>query len=252
LATPFGRIEVSAGDFVVVPRGVTQSWEVIDGPLALLVLEAAGHVGVPPRYLSPRGQFLEGAPMSERSLRGPALGEPRRGPAEVLVRNRGGWTALDHEHHPFDVVGWDGALYPWAFNVADFEPIVGASHQPPPVHQVFAGAGFVVCVSVPRPLDFGEGATKVPYHHSNADSDEVLFYSSGDFTSRSGSGIAAGSISYHPAGFVHGPHPGAVAAAEPQERTEEVAVMVDTFRPLGVTEAARAISAPEYPGTWAV
>ncbi len=162
----------------------------------------------------------------------------------------GGLTSYCQSHHPFDVVGWDGTVYPYRFSIHDFEPIVGAVHQPPPVHQTFEGPGFVVCSFVPRPFDFGPDATKVPYHHANVDCDEVLFYAGGDFMSRAGSGIGVGSISFHPAGFVHGPQPGSVDAAADQERTEELAVMVDTFRPLDVSDLAREISAPEYPWTW--
>ncbi len=156
-----------------------------------------------------------------------------------------------HSTHPLDVVGWDGCVWPFAFSIHDFEPIVGARHQPPPVHQTFEGAGFVVCSFVPRPFDFGENAVKVPYHHANVDSDEVLFYSEGDFMSRSGSGIGVGSMSYHPAGFVHGPQPGSVEASRDALKTEEVAVMIDTFAPLGVSDAARVVADPDYPWTWA-
>ena len=162
-----------------------------------------------------------------------------------------GLSRLVHATHPFDVVAWDGCVWPFAFSIHDFEPIVGARHQPPPVHQTFEGHGFVVCSFVPRPFDFGEGAVKVPYHHANVDSDEVLFYSAGDFMSRAGSGIGVGSISYHPAGFVHGPQPGSVEGSRDATRTEEVAVMVDTFVPLGVSETARDISDAGYPWTWA-
>ena len=156
-----------------------------------------------------------------------------------------------HRHHPFDVVGWDGCLYPWAFSIHDFEPIVGAIHQPPPVHQTFEGPGIVVCSFVPRLYDTHPDAVKVPYHHANVDSDEVLFYSDGDFMSRAGSGIGVGSISFHPAGFVHGPQPGSLERSLDATRTEEVAVMIDTFRPLRVTAAARATSAEGYHLTWA-
>jgi homogentisate 1,2-dioxygenase len=156
-----------------------------------------------------------------------------------------------HANHPFDVAGWDGCLYPWALNIADFEPIVGRLHQPPPVHQTFEGPGFVVCSFVPRLYDFHPDAIKVPYHHHNTDGDEVLFYSAGDFMSRAGSGIGVGSISFHPSGFVHGPQPGSVEASRDRDRTDEVAVMIDTFAPLAVTDAARAVSDPDYPWTWA-
>jgi homogentisate 1,2-dioxygenase len=254
LESSFGALEVGEGDYVVVPTGTTHRW-IPDGSRGAdlyLVESRHGHITVPARYLGARGQLLEGAPFSERDLRGP--GEPLVVDGDdpgVVVRNRGGLSLLRHAHHPFDVVGWDGCLYPYAFSIHDFEPIVGAIHQPPPVHQTFAGNGFVVCSFVPRPFDFFPGAIKVPYHHSNVDSDEVLFYASGDFMSRSGSGIGVGSISYHPAGFVHGPQPGSLEGAIDKERTEEVAVMVDTFRPLGVSAVGREISDEGYPRTWA-
>jgi homogentisate 1,2-dioxygenase len=148
-------------------------------------------------------------------------------------------------------VGWDGYLYPWAFNIEDFEPIVGRLHQPPPVHQTFAGPNFAVCSFVPRPYDFDPDAVKVPYHHSNVDTDEVLFYSRGNFMSRAGSGIAEESISLHPPGFVHGPQPGSRERSETETRTEEVAVMIDVFRPLQLSDAARALHDPDYPFSWA-
>jgi homogentisate 1,2-dioxygenase len=242
---------VTAGDYVVIPASTTHRW-VVTEPLTALVVEAAGHVGIPARYLTERGQIKEGAPFSERDLR--ASSEPFTVEGEdvgVLVRSRAGWSRHCHAHHPFDVVGWDGGLYPFAFSVRDFEPIVGRLHQPPPVHQTFAGPGFVVCSFVPRPYDFDPDAIKVPYHHANVDSDEVLFYAEGDFMSRRGAGIVPGSITLHPAGFVHGPQPGSVEAAMAETRTGETAVMVDTFSPLLVSDDARAISDPDYPWTWA-
>jgi homogentisate 1,2-dioxygenase len=253
LESSFGTLTVGAGDYVLVPSAMTHRWRVrSDVPLTALVLEASGHVRVPQRYLTDRGQFREGTPFSERDLRGPEGPLVCEGSdVPVLVRSRAGLSRLVHASHPLDVVAWDGCVWPFAFSIHDFEPIVGARHQPPPVHQTFEGRGFVVCSFVPRPYDFGEGAVKVPYHHSNVDSDEVLFYSAGDFMSRAGSGIGVGSISYHPAGFVHGPQPGSVEASRDATHTEEVAVMVDTFSPLGVSDAARAISDPAYPWTWA-
>ena len=207
---------------------------------------------IPRKYLTPTGQLADGSPYSERDLRGP------EGPllvdgedVEVLVRTRAGFARHVHRDHPFDVVGWDGYVYPWALSIHDFEPIVGRIHQPPPVHQTFAGTGFVVCSFVPRLYDFDPDAVKVPYHHSNVDSDEVLFYSDGDFMSRAGSGIGVGSISLHPAGFIHGPQPGSRERSESQDRTSEVAVMLDTFAPLGLTQAARDVSDPDYPWSWA-
>jgi len=251
LESVFGAMRVDAGDYVVVPAGTTHRW-VPAGRVDALVVEARGHIDPPRRYLSGDGQFLEHAPYCERDLRAPdrpLLVEGEH--IEVLVRSAGGLSRHTHRHHPFDVVGWDGALYPWAFNIRDFEPIVGRIHQPPPVHQTFEGPGFVVCSFVPRLFDFHPDAVKVPYHHANTDSDEVLFYSAGNFMSRAGSGIGVGSISYHPAGFVHGPQPGSFEASLPQSGTEEVAVMIDTFSPLGITDAARGVAAPEYPWSWA-
>lgn len=252
LESVFGALAVGSGDYVVIPAGTTHRWVVERGDVSMLVIAARSHVAVPERYLSATGQFLEHAPFCERDLRAPS--QPMLVEGEdvpVIVANGAGWSRHVHRHHPFDVVAWDGCLYPWALNIDDFEPIVGSIHQPPPVHQTFAGRGFVVCSFVPRLFDFHPDAVKVPYHHANVDSDEVLFYADGNFMSRAGSGIDVGSISYHPAGFVHGPQPGSVEASLDADRTEEIAVMVDTFAPLAVTDVARGISADEYPTTWA-
>lgn len=250
----FGPLLAAAGDYVVIPTATTFRFVPSGtGSVDVLVVAARGHITAPARYLSSTGQFLEHAPFCERDLRGPAsLGEEIDDrPATVLVRQRGGLTRYTYAHHPFDVVGWDGCLYPYAFSIHDFEPIVKRYHAPPPVHQTFEGPGFVVCSFCPRPYDFGEGAIAVPYNHANVDSDEVLFYVEGNFMSRRGSGIAAGSISLHPAGFVHGPQPGSVEAAFGQPGTEELAVMIDTFAPLQVASAGWQCEDPEYPWTWA-
>lgn len=254
LASTFGALEVGPGDYVVVPASTTHRWMVTgDDSLGALVIASRGHVAPPAKHLTRFGQFLEHAPYCERDLRAPTElvdeGEPSVD-VPVLVRTRDGWSRHVHRHHPFDVVGWDGCVYPYAFNIRDFEPIVGRLHQPPPVHQTFELPGAVVCSFVPRPYDFHPDAVKVPYHHANTDSDEVLFYSAGNFMSRAGSGIDVGSISYHPAGFVHGPQPGSVEASIDRSATEEVAVMLDTFAPLRVTDAARAVSDDRYPFTW--
>jgi homogentisate 1,2-dioxygenase len=171
--------------------------------VAALVVEARGHVGPPERYLSATGQFLEHSPYCERDLHGPEQlhlvdDDPGADGVEVLVRQRSGLTRYRYAHHPFDVVGWDGCLYPYRLSIHDFEPITGRVHQPPPVHQTFAGPRFVVCSFVPRKLDYHPDAVPTPYNHANVDSDEVLFYCAGDFTSRKGAGIGAGSISLHP------------------------------------------------------
>ncbi len=250
--TVFGALSVGAGDYVVLPTSTTHRWVPAgDGPLRTLAVQAGGHIGAPKRYLSPRGQFLESAPYCERDLRGPSAPLQASGTdLEVLVRHRAGTSVLTYADHPFDVVGWDGCLYPYAFNVADFEPITGRVHQPPPVHQTFEGPRFVICSFVPRKVDYHPLAVPVPYNHANVDSDEVLFYAAGDYEARRGSGIEQGSISLHPSGFTHGPQPGAVERALGVERFEELAVMVDTFRPLSLAPAALACEDPGYAWTW--
>ncbi|MDE3086283.1 MAG: homogentisate 1,2-dioxygenase [Acidobacteriota bacterium] len=251
LETVFGAVEVAAGDYVVVPAGTTHRW-VPSEPVGALVLETTGHVSFPDRYLSPTGQFLEGSPFSERDLRPPAAPVTEEGTeVPVLVRTGAGLTRHVHARHPFDVVAWDGCLYPFALSIHAFEPIVGAIHQPPPVHQTFAGPNLVVCSFVPRPFDFHPRALKVPYHHANVDSDEVILYCAGDFMSRAGAGIGEGSLTWHPPGFVHGPQPGSVERAVHAERTEELAVMVDTFHRLELSDEARHVADEDYPWSWA-
>jgi homogentisate 1,2-dioxygenase len=201
--------------------------------------------------LSAAGQFLEQAPYCERDLRGPITPLLVEGEeVEVLVRHRAGGTRYLYATHPFDVVGWDGCLYPYAFNIADFEPIVGRVHLPPPVHQTFEGPNFVICSFCPRPFDFDPLAVPAPYNHANIDSDEVLFYVGGDFMSRKGAGIELGSITVHPAGFVHGPQPGSVEASIGKPGTDEWAVMIDTFRPLDLGSAALLSEDAGYSWTW--
>ena len=262
--TVFGDLAVGAGDFVVLPRSTTHRW-VLDSsaaagadPLRLWVVEANGHVAPPKRYLSRYGQFLEHAPYCERDLRVPTA--PRlveEHGVEVMVKHRGrgpgGLAGTVHvvPEHPFDVVGWDGCLYPYALAVADFEPITGRVHQPPPVHQVFEGPGFVVCAFVPRKVDYHPQAVPVPYYHANVDSDEVMFYVAGDYAARAGSGIGPGSVSLHPGGHSHGPQPGAVERSLGIEHVDELAVMVDTFRPLELGEAGRGTDDGRYAWSWA-
>jgi homogentisate 1,2-dioxygenase len=257
LESSFGVLDCREGDYVVVPTGTTHRWSPLPGDVAALVVAARGHVGPPARYLSPTGQFLEHSPYCERDLHAPTDplladdGEAGGDGVEVLVRQRSGLTRYRYAHHPFDVVGWDGCLYPYRFSIHDFEPVTGRVHQPPPVHQTFAGPGFVVCSFVPRKLDYHPRAVPTPYNHANVDSDEVLFYCAGDFTSRKGAGIEAGSVSLHPAGFVHGPQPGSVEASLGAESTDELAVMIDTFAPLLLAEGARACDDPDYAWSWA-
>ena len=250
LASTFGLLVVSAGDYVLIPAGITHRWSPT-APCQALVVEATGHIDTPARYMNVAGQLREGAPYCERDLRAPdELSAEEGDDVAVLVRTRAGLSRHVHAHHPFDVVGWDGCVYPWALSIHDFEPLVGRIHQPPPVHQTFAGPSFVVCSFVPRPYDFDPDSVKVPYHHANVDCDEVLFYADGDLMSRAGSGIGVGSLSVHPAGFVHGPQPASRENAAGQNRTEELAVMIDTFAPLGLSDDALLVSDARYPFSW--
>jgi homogentisate 1,2-dioxygenase len=254
--TQFGPLEVGQGDYVVLPRATTHRWVPAgDAPLRLYAIEANGHITPPKRYLSRFGQFLESAPYCERDLRvpaGPVVVEDAD--VEVLVKHRGAGglagTAYLYPKHPFDVVGWDGCLYPYALNIADFEPLTGRVHQPPPVHQVFEGPSFVICNFVPRKVDYHPLAVPVPYYHANVDSDEVMFYVGGDYEARKGSGIGQGSVSLHPGGHVHGPQPGAVERSLGAEFFDELAVMVDTFRPLELGAAATACEDLAYAWSW--
>jgi homogentisate 1,2-dioxygenase len=256
--TVFGALDVGPGDYVIVPRATTHRWiPAGDEPLRTYAVEAGSHITPPRRYLSKFGQLLEHAPYCERDLRGPSEPMLETGAdVEVYVKHRGegpgGLTGTVHvvPEHPFDVVGWDGCLYPYVFNVADFEPITGRVHQPPPVHQVFEGQNFVVCNFVPRKVDYHPLAVPVPYYHSNVDSDEVMFYVDGDYEARKGSGIGTGSVSLHPGGHSHGPQPGAVERSLGAEYFDELAVMVDTFRPLGLGEGGSAVDDGTYAWSW--
>ena len=239
LESVFGDLPYQPGDYVVIHRNITHRWrtDATKGPAKFLVMESAGHVRFPSRYRNEFGQLLEGAPFSERDIRRPSALAPRdeMGDFPILVKQYDALNELVLDHHPFDVVGWDGYFYPWAFNIHDFEPIVGRIHQPPPVHQTFQGDGFVICSFCPRPYDFDPNAVPAPYNHSNVDSDEVLFYASSEFMSRKG--IEYGSITLHPDGLPHGPHPGRTEASIGATHTNELAVMMDSFRPLKVAKA---------------
>jgi homogentisate 1,2-dioxygenase len=249
LESMFGYIEFRPGDYLVIPAGTIYKL-VIDKPVRYLLIESASHIEVPRRYRNEFGQFLEHSPFCERDLRPPVYASPvaNEGEFPVRVKARGAITTLVLAHHPFDVVGWDGYVYPYAFNIEDFEPTTGRIHLPPPVHQTFAGQNFVVCSFVPRLFDYHPEAIPVPYNHSNVDSDEVLYYVRGNFMSRRG--VEIGSMTLHPSGIPHGPHPGTVEASLGKERTEELAVMVDTFRPLKVLKPALAVEDPNYMYSW--
>jgi homogentisate 1,2-dioxygenase len=254
--TVFGTLDARQGDYVLLPRATTHRWVPVGAaPLRLYMIEATSHITPPQRYLSRFGQLLESAPYCERDLHGPA--EPLLvdgTDVEVLVKHRGSQGITGTRYvcptHPFDVVGWDGCMYPYTFNVNDFEPITGRVHQPPPVHQVFEGAGFVICNFVPRKVDYHPLSIPVPYYHSNVDSDEVMFYCGGSYEARKGSGIGQGSISLHPGGHSHGPQPGAYERSIGVQQVDELAVMVDTFRPLELGEGGQAAEDPGYAWTW--
>jgi homogentisate 1,2-dioxygenase len=253
--TVFGVVSYRAEDYVVIPRATTHRW-VPGEPSRLYAIEANSHIAPPKRYLSRFGQLLEHAPYCERDLHGPAERFTVDGATdvEVLVKHRVGGqvvgTRMTYDTHPFDVVGWDGCLYPFTFNLCDYMPITGKIHQPPPVHQVFEGHNFVVCNFLPRKVDYHPLSIPVPYYHSNVDSDEVMFYVGGDYEARKGSGIGLGSISVHPGGYAHGPQPSAIEASLGAERFEETAVMIDTFQPLDLGEGGVAAEDPAYAWTW--
>jgi homogentisate 1,2-dioxygenase len=254
--TVFGTLSAKQGDYVLLPRATTHRWRP-DGELRAYCIEANSHITPARRYLSKFGQLLEHAPYCERDLHGPS--DPPlvdEADVEVYVKHRGtgpsGLAGSVHvvPHHPFDVVGWDGCLYPYTFNVADFMPITGMVHQPPPVHQVFEGNNFVICNFVPRKVDYHPLSIPVPYYHSNVDSDEVMFYCGGDYEARKGSGIGQGSISLHPGGHSHGPQPGAYERSIGVHYFDELAVMVDTFRPLRLGPGGRAADDGKYALSW--
>ncbi|HRE46631.1 MAG TPA: homogentisate 1,2-dioxygenase [Aggregatilineales bacterium] len=251
LETQFGVLHYRPGDYLVIPTGVL--WRFVPDAgveQRMLVVEAFGHIEPPRRYINDYGQFLEHAPYCERDLRPPEklLTFDEVGEFEVQVKTRGQITRFIYGHHPLDVVGWDGHLFPYAFNIEDFEPITGRVHQPPPVHQTFDGPGFVVCSFVPRLFDYHPLSIPAPYNHSNVDSDEVLYYVDGDFMSRRG--IERASFTVHPNGIPHGPHPGTYEGSIGKTRTEELAVMVDTFRPLQLTRHALGMEDHAYATSW--
>jgi homogentisate 1,2-dioxygenase len=249
LDSTFGTMTVKPGDYVVIPRGILHQWT-LDAPGRFFVIESASDVRTPKRYRNEHGQLTEMAPYSERDIRRPESLAPRdeTGDVSVLVKNARGLSELVLDHHPFDVVGWDGFYYPWAFSIHDFEPRVGRVHLPPPVHQTFEADAFVVCSFCPRPFDFDPEAVPAPYSHSNAMSDEVLYYANSEFMSRKG--IEYGSITLHPDGIPHGPQPGKTEESLGAKWTNELAVMVDTFRPLRVTRQALAVEDEPYTLSW--
>jgi homogentisate 1,2-dioxygenase len=251
LRTVFGDLVYGPGDYLVLPIGTTWRLEPAAGSAhRILWLTCPSELEPPRRYRNEYGQLLEHSPYSQRDIRVPEFQAPRtdEGDYTIVVRARGRHTAYHYRHHPFGVVGWDGYLWPFAFSIHDFEPITGRVHQPPPVHQTFQARNFVVCSFVPRKFDYHPLAIPAPYNHSNINSDEVIYYVAGNFMSRRGVDIA--SFTLHPAGIPHGPHPGTVEASIGKEATEELAVMVDTFRPLRLTRQAVDLLDDRYPYSW--
>ncbi|MDP2777761.1 MAG: homogentisate 1,2-dioxygenase [Anaerolineales bacterium] len=249
LKSQFGNLPFRKGDYIVIPFGVT--WQMhLDGETRFFTIENPSQIEPPKRYRNNYGQMLEHAPYCERDIRVPEELETHteRGEFEVRVKVRDRLSRHLLDHHPFDVVGWDGYLYPWIFNIEDFEPITGRIHQPPPVHQTFDGHNFVVCSFVPRLFDYHPDAIPVPYNHSNIQSDEIIYYAEGNFMSRKG--IDRYDISMHPFGLPHGPQPGMTEASIGKTETQELAVMVDTFHPLQLTKQALEMEKPEYMDTW--
>lgn len=246
----FGTVSFRAGDYLVVPRGTIYKLTFDQLPVRMIALVSYGPVEVPRRYRNEYGQLLEHAPYTERDMRAPESLETHwdRTPTQVLIRARHRLTMYTYPYHPLDVVGWDGYVWPFAFSIHDFSPISGKLHMPPPIHQTFAGHNFVVCSFCPRMLDYHPDAIVVPYAHSNVDSDEVLYYCNDKFGSRRG--IEEGSITLHPLGIPHGPQPGAVEASLGATRTDELAVMVDTFHPFKLAAASLDFEDPTYWKSW--
>ena len=246
----FGNMELKQGDYVIIPRGII--WKIqVEEKMSQFIIETRGLVETPTKYRNSHGQLLEHSPYSERDIRTTKLDKPSiDGPSIIKTKLNNGFQEYEYSHHPFDIVGWDGYYYPWILNINDFMPITGKIHQPPPVHQTFQAPGLVVCSFVPRMFDYHPEAIPAPYAHSNIDSDEVLFYAGGEFMSRNN--VQEGSITFHPSGLPHGPHPGKIEESIGKEETNEVAVMVDTFKPLSISTKAKEADDIDYPMSWKI
>ncbi|MEK0413586.1 MAG: hypothetical protein RL070_1074 [Bacteroidota bacterium] len=250
LKTGFGKIYFKYGDYIVVPRGTIYQIDFNDADNRLFIIESFSPIHFPKRYQNKYGQLMEHAPFCERDIVRPTDLETfdEAGDFKVLIKKQGLIYPYTYGTHPFDFIGWDGYHYPWAFSIHNFEPITGRVHQPPPVHQTFEAHNFVICSFVPRKYDYHPQAIPAPYNHSNIDSDEVLYYVDGDFMSRKS--VVQGQITLHPGGIPHGPHPGTVENSIGKEKTEELAVMIDPFKPLMLTEDAIAIEDESYHKSW--
>jgi len=250
IETTFGTVPFAKYDYVVIPRGTTYRVRLHDTAQTWFTFTTPGEIETPNRYRNRYGQLLEHAPYSQRDFKPPAelVTHRERGDFELVVRVRGGFQRFALDYHPLDVVGWDGYVYPYTFDIRDFEPKAGRLHQPPPAHQTFQGPNFVICSFCPRMLEWDPAAVTLPYHHSNLQSEEVMYYVEGDYAARRGVGV--GSITLHPSGLPHGPQPGAVEKALGKTHTDEMAVMCDTFRPLKLTTLARDLDDPSYALSW--
>jgi homogentisate 1,2-dioxygenase len=250
LKTGFGKIYFKYGDYIVVPRGTIYQIEFNDADNRLFIIESFSPIHFPKRYQNKYGQLMEHSPFCERDIVRPTDLETfdETGDFKVLIKKQGLIYPYTYGTHPFDFIGWDGYHYPWAFSIHNFEPITGRVHQPPPVHQTFEAHNFVICSFVPRKYDYHPQAIPAPYNHSNIDSDEVLYYVDGDFMSRKS--VVQGQITLHPGGIPHGPHPGTVENSIGKEKTEELAVMIDPFKPLMLTEDAISIEDENYHKSW--
>lgn len=250
LKTMLGNLDFSYGDYLLIPRGIIYQIKFNDEENRLFIVESFHPMYTPKRYRNHFGQLLEHSPYCERDIRRPKdlITKDEKGDFLMMIKKEGMMHHVIYGSHPFDVVGWDGYNYPYAFSIHDFEPITGRVHQPPPVHQTFETDAFVVCSFCPRLYDYHPKSIPAPYNHSNIDSDEVLYYVDGDFMSRNH--VEKGYISLHPAGIPHGPHPGAMERSIGQKETQELAVMVDTFRPLKLTKAAMSLDDGKYYKSW--
>ncbi len=250
--TAYGTIDFEYGDYVIIPRGTVYKLEFDTNENKILFIESNSPIRTPKRYRNEFGQMLEHSPFCERDFKLPHSFETRneKGDFKIMVKKRGLLYPYTYATHPFDLIGWDGYVYPYAFSIFDFEPITGRIHMPPPIHQQFEGTNFVICSFVPRMYDYHPEAIPAPYHHSNIDSEEILYYVDGDFMSRNN--IKAGQFTIHPAGVPHGPHPGAIERSIGQKETKELAVMIDPFNPLKITTDALKYEVKDYYKSWLV
>ena len=250
LRTMYGNLDFSYGDYLIIPRGTTYQIDFDTEDNRMLYIESFSPIVTPKRYRNNFGQLLEHSPFCERDFRLPKdlTTHDEKGAFKILSKKQGVLWEYTHKNHPFDVVGWDGFNYPYAFSIHDFEPITGRIHMPPPIHQQWEAAGFVVCSFVPRMYDYHPDSIPAPYHHSNIDSEEILYYVDGDFMSRNN--IEKGQITLHPGGIPHGPHPGAIERSIGKKETGELAVMIDPFRPISITEEALRLEVDDYYKSW--